>query len=309
MARLALHALTPVLVVAVGCTWPFKRQEPVANTVLASPLQSTASSGPPLLIGPEAAGHAAPVELPPKQAAHACLTTAQEMDRRGQVKEAIFLYEKAREQDPTAAAGIGRRLAVLYDLAGDFAKATAEYEPFLRANPNDPGLMNDVGYSYYCRGDFARAEENLKRSAQIDPKSKRVWLNLGMTLAAQGRYDESLHAFGKAGSEAEARSNLAFVLTAAGRQGEAMDQYRRALALEPGLELARIALRRLEHPPTKDAKEDGKVVRADARGSMKSVAEDVPTIHELEERLKKEDEQRKSGEISTHKPDAPGEKQ
>lgn len=297
MARIALLVLAATAGLFGGCTWPFKRAEPTANTVLASPLQTGTVSGLPLLTGPQAAGHTTPIELPPKQAAVACLAAAQELDKNGQVKEAVILYERAREQDPSSAATISRRLAVLYDLSGDFAKATSEYTALLAAKPNDPALVNDFGYSYYARGDFARAEEYLKKAAQLDPNSKRAWLNLGLVVAAQNRYDEGFQAFRRAGSEAEAHTNLAFVMTSHGRTEDAKAAYRRALELEPGLAQAQTALQRLENPPAnsnRKSRSDRGVIQAGGRDSKKAVAEDVPTIYEIEERFQKEDGQKKS---------------
>jgi tetratricopeptide (TPR) repeat protein len=244
-----------------------------------------------MLIGPDAGGHTAPTELPPKEAAVACLAAAQELDKNGKVAEAVMLYEKARQQDPKVAAGVGRRLAVLHDLAGEFAKASAEYEPLLKATPRDPQLLNDVGYSYYCRGDFARAAEHLTQATSIDPSLKRAWLNLGLAVAAQGKLDEAFTAFQKAGSEAEARTNLAFALTAQGKTQEAVEQYNRALQLEPGLTQARAALDRLTNPKPKDGgTTDRNVIRADVRNRRGPArSEDVPNIYEIEERLKRED--------------------
>ena len=277
--------LMPLVALGGGCVWPFKKAP--ENTAISPPVQA----GPPLLIGPDAAGHTTATELPPKEAAVACLAAAQELDKNGKVGEAIMLYDKARQQDPKAAAGVGRRLAVLHDLAGDFAKASAEYEPLLKASPRDPLLLNDVGYSYYCRGDFARAAEHLTQATSIDPSLKRAWLNLGLAVAAQGQFDDAFAAFQKAGSEAEARANLAFALTTQGKTREAIDQYNRALQLEPGLVQARAALDRLTNPQPKDEqKTDRNVIRADVRGRRAPArSEDVPTIYELEDRLKKED--------------------
>ena len=39
-------------------------------------------------------------ELPPKEAARACLVAGEQMQNSGQVEQAIALYEKARQQRP-----------------------------------------------------------------------------------------------------------------------------------------------------------------------------------------------------------------
>ena len=59
--------------------------------------------------------------LPPAEAAKACISTADEMAKGGYRKEAILLYERARQLDP-GQKHVCRYLAVLYDEEGDDAK-------------------------------------------------------------------------------------------------------------------------------------------------------------------------------------------
>lgn len=287
MARSALALVFAAALTSAGCFGPFANKTPQPATT------ATGGPAPGLLIGPEAAAQAPPTELPPKQAAHACLAAAKEIDQKGSgvdsVKQAVALYEKARALDPAAAEGVGRRLAVLYDLLGEFSKAQAEYDPLLKAAPNDPKLLNDIGYSFYCRGDLATAENHLRKAVKHDPTLKAAWLNLGLVVSAAGRTDEGFAAFQKAGSEGEAHANLAFVLAAQGKSTEAKAEYRKALSLEPGLTGARTALERLENPP----KVDPSVTQAGGQGTPKRpTADDIPNIHELENRLQKEESRR-----------------
>jgi tetratricopeptide (TPR) repeat protein len=285
MARSALLLVVAAALTSAGCLGLFRndnQNQPV--TANASPTGGT----PGLLIGPEAATQAPPTELPPKQAAVACLAAAQELDQKGRnadaSKQAIALYEKARALDPASAAGVGRRLAVLYDQLGDFSKAQAEYEPLLKATPQDARLLNDVGYSYYCRGDLATAENFLRQAVQLEPGLKPAWLNLGLTLAATGRMQDGFEAFMKGGTEGEAHANVAFVLSAQGKADEAKAAYKKALSVEPGLVSARNALERLENPPKPP---DPNVIQAGGKQTPKRpTAEDVPNIHELAERFK-----------------------
>lgn len=286
MARLALFAVAcAALAGGGGCSWMSKWKAGDSGSPTGiTPVAGTGSgvSGPPL-IGPDAGGHVPPAELPPKDAAVACLAAAQDLDRNGKVPEAILLYEKARSHDPKTTAAATRRLAVLYDLAGDFDKASAEYAALLQASPKDPQLLNDLGYSHYCRGDFPRAEQHLTQATTLDPNLKRGWINLGLVLAATDRPDAALAAFARAGTEAEARSNLAFALAAVGKKAEAMEQYRTALKLQPGLGVAQRGLDVLMNPPKPV---DKSVVQAGGK-PRPLTAEDVPTIYELEERLRK----------------------
>jgi tetratricopeptide (TPR) repeat protein len=247
---------------------------------------------PALLIGPDATSKAAPpVELPAKESGRLCLRAAQEFEKtfeqKGQdadLKNAIQLFEKARANDAAHAKLASRRLAVLYDKAGEFQKATAEYEALIKANPKDADLLTDLGYSYYCRGDWANAEAYLAKAVQLDPNHKKAWINLGLALAQQAKWDESFQAFCQSVRPADAHCNIAFVLAVQGNTAEAKAQYRQALALDPASRLARAALARLDNP---EGRADGSGRRREKFDPAIAAAQ-VPSIAELEARMKQE---------------------
>ncbi len=185
-------------------------------------------------------------ELSPTSSAKVNLKLAEVMEKNGHPADAVFHYEKARQSDPSL--HVAARLARLYDRLGNESRALAEYQRALKEDPRDADVYASLGYFYYARGKWAQAEENLHHALSINPKHQRAWVNLGLTLGEQGQYAESLDAFRKAVSEAEAHSNLGFVLTTQGKREEAKQEYRRALELEPNLGIARRALDKLEHP-------------------------------------------------------------
>jgi tetratricopeptide (TPR) repeat protein len=183
-------------------------------------------------------------ELSPASSAKANLKLAEVMEKNGHLADAAFHYEKARQSDPGL--HIAGRLARLYDRLGNESRALAEYQRALKENPRDADVLASLGYFYYARGQWPEAEENLRHALSVNPRHQRAWVNLGLTLGEQGQYAESLDAFRRAVSEAEAHSNLAFVLTTQGKREEAKQEYRRALELEPNLVIARRALDKLE---------------------------------------------------------------
>jgi Tfp pilus assembly protein PilF len=189
----------------------------------------------------------AQVELPPDQAADACLVHAKALEKSGHEADAIVQYEKARQLNPRLTQ-VSRRLAVLYDRQCDYSKAQAEYKLALAANPRDPGLLNDLGYHFYERGDWMQAEKWLLRALEADPSYQRAWVNLGLVLGQQERYEESYDAFTKVVNPAEARGNVGVILARQGKHGEAKEALRQALALEPDLKPARVVLAKLESP-------------------------------------------------------------
>lgn len=270
-----LFALATALLGAVGCKSAGKATEVPGE------------APPPLLIGPEATSKAPPpVELPAKESAKLCVRTAQYYEKEGRVEDAIKLYEKARLSDPATARQASRRLAVLYDKFGDFSKSAAEYEAQIKAAPHDAELLTDFGYSHYCRGDWATAETALLKAVQADPNQKRAWVNLGMAQAQLGKWDESLRSFSKAVRPADAQCNIAFVLASQGNTDDAKERYRLALSLDPGLRVAQIGLSTLENPKPTEGKPDA--TKASEKSDPETAAARVPTIAEIEARMKSE---------------------
>ena len=71
------------------------------------------------------------------------------------------------------------------------AEALAEYERLLRVNPNYAIAYNTLGYAAAARGDFAKAEDYLKRYRYLAPDQANPLDSLGELYALVGRYDEA----------------------------------------------------------------------------------------------------------------------
>lgn len=203
---------------------------------------STANTRPNLLSTgkPVTADRQPPSELPPRQAAAACLATAEELAQAGYEREAIVQYEKARVHDPKLDSS--HKLAVFYDRQGDDSLAFARYQQAIKASPKDAGLLNDFGYFHYTRGNWPDAEKLLRQATELNPQHARAWTNLGMTLGQQGRFDDSFAAFAKVVSQAEARTNVALFQARYGQTEEARQSLQLALEADPQLSHARSLL-------------------------------------------------------------------
>ena len=193
-------------------------------------------------------------ELPAAKTAKLEMALAEEMVKKGDRGGAIAQFEKARANDPSLDARAAHQLGILYDQIDQPARALVEFQRALNAAPRDAELLNDVGYCYYNRGEWAEAEKYLRQALELDPHRRRARMNLGMALAQQGKTDEALKAFGQEVSPAEAQANLGFILLTQGKREEAKAAYRRALELEPNLPIAQVALRKMDSPPPPPAK-------------------------------------------------------
>ncbi|HEY3788558.1 MAG TPA: tetratricopeptide repeat protein, partial [Urbifossiella sp.] len=124
------------------------------------------------------------------------ITMADSLEKQGKDAEAVAYYQWARELDPSLNDRASRHLAVLYDRTDDQAKAMHEFQELLKKKPKDAALLNDLGYSYYNRAQWAEAETYLRKSIVADKHFKPAWVNLGLTLAQQGKQAEAIDAFG-----------------------------------------------------------------------------------------------------------------
>jgi Tfp pilus assembly protein PilF len=197
-------------------------------------------------------GPAVAEELPARQAAQACLGTAESLYRKGHDREAILLYERARKLDPSLG-HVARPLAILYERQGDIGRAQAEYELALAAAGTDADVLNDFGFFHYRQGNYSRAETYLNRALQIAPDHPRAAMNLGLVLAHQGRHDEAFVRFEASVGAAEAHANLGIILAKTGRTDEAVVALRQAIELDPTLKQPQVVLAYLESETNRPA--------------------------------------------------------
>ncbi len=186
-------------------------------------------------------------ELPSKDTASLALKMAESLEAKdNREADAIAYYERARKISPELNDRCSRRLAVLYDKVDNQSQALIEFQELVRKHPKDSSLHADLGYSYYNRGQWNEAEQHLRKAVTLDKSNKRAWVNLGLTLAQQGRYDESIQASQNVVGPAEAFADLGFVLTSQQKIEEAKVAYRKALEHEPTLKKAQLLLAKLE---------------------------------------------------------------
>jgi Tfp pilus assembly protein PilF len=208
----------------------------------------------PLLPSPAGAAKSAQTELPPKPAAQLCLATARQMQEKGQVQQAIYLYEKARRDDPTLAS-VAHPLAFLYDQQGDGVRALAEYQKALAASPKDPDLLNDFGYYYYRRGNLDEAKKWYRQAIALAPDHKQARTNLAMVLGNQGQFQESYELFAAVVGPAAAHSNVGVLMAKQGHYDQARESFQKALSLDSTLTQPKAFLAYLDRqgvPPNND---------------------------------------------------------
>ena len=165
--------------------------------------------------------------------------TSEKLDKARQVYEQLIVDYSDRHEPY-------HRLAVVADRQKRYREAQGLYAEALRLKPNDPQLLNDLGYCFFLQGQLRKAESALMKAVSMDPSNARYRNNLGLVYGHRGEYERALDEFRRAGSEADAQYSLAFILASQDDIEGAKDRFRLALASDPTHEKARGALRDFE---------------------------------------------------------------
>ena len=148
---------------------------------------SASATSEPAITGTTAAivpGAAAPGDLEAKPGllgsdAYADLNMGKKFYRTGNYGLAERYFRRAVEQHPRdAEAWVG--LAAAYDELKRFDLADRAYEQAIAIIGITPEVLNNKGYSYMLRGDYARARATLLEAQKMDPSNPFVQNNLAL---------------------------------------------------------------------------------------------------------------------------------
>lgn len=126
----------------------------------------------------------------------------------GKLAEARNYFEQALALDQRNSAA-HHGMAIVADLQHDYPTAEFHYKQALSANPSDPDLLNDLGYSYVLQNRFAEASNYLNRVLQIAPQHERAKVNMALMSLKRGNRPEAQQILGSVYSPADAQATLA----------------------------------------------------------------------------------------------------
>ncbi len=172
------------------------------------------------------------------------LSLARLNERHGQVESARLVYEAVLRNDPQNALA-HHRLGVIAAQRRRFTQAEEHFQRALSAGEPTAELLADAGYLAYLQDQLDEAEVKLRQALEVSPTNQTARTNLALVLGEQGRFEECLNEFRRAGDEAQAHANLAYVYATLGELDLAENEYHRALALNPKLLPAADALSQL----------------------------------------------------------------
>ncbi len=179
------------------------------------------------------------------------LLQARSFQALGMASEAAALLEpwlQERRRD----AGLQHRLGLLRVELGELDEAERRLVRAAELDPGDPELANNLGFLLLVQGRAEEALPWLRRAVVLDPASQRFRGNLGFALAALGQEKRALEVFRSGGSEALAQARLGVAFERSEQRTQALERYRRALALDPQQPVALAGLARLLTPHQED---------------------------------------------------------
>jgi tetratricopeptide (TPR) repeat protein len=127
-------------------------------------------------------------------------------------------------------------------------KAEADFRLALKLNPDQPQVLNYLGYSFVERGEnLDEALDMIQRAATAQPEAGYILDSLGWAEFRLGRYADAVGNMEKAIEQMPVDSlvndHLGDVYWAVGRKREAEFQWRRALSFEPETEADAVRIR------------------------------------------------------------------
>ncbi|WP_198000279.1 HEAT repeat domain-containing protein [Gimesia alba] len=157
------------------------------------------------------------------------MVAAQDLENKKELEKAKKAYETIHKADPKRAFACHRLAIVSYRL-GDREEALGYFKKAQELTPENPELLSDYGYALYKMKKYQQAEEILRESVDLDPKSERAVTRLATVLGIQGKMSESYTQLCKISTPAEAHEIVAHLHSQRGEKQQALKQYQKALA-------------------------------------------------------------------------------
>ena len=160
---------------------------------------------------------------------------------RHRYKEAVAAYDRAlaRVTPPAPDAWhLYYTRGIAYDRSGEWPKAEADFRQALHISPDQPAVLNYLGYSLADRNqDLSQAAAMIERAVARLPQDGAIVDSLGWVRLRQGDIAGAVRALERAvelePGDPEINTHLGVAYWQAGRKLEAIYQWHRALNLSP----------------------------------------------------------------------------
>lgn len=156
-------------------------------------------------------------------------------------EEAQALLEKAR-QEGVEDIRLAAYLADAYRQSGDFDRAIDEIGKVIEKYPKNEEYVFILGRIHFDRGNLETAREQFSKAYDLNPRFHDAYYYVGRTAYADGDHQTALkifrHVLDYQPDRGDYRYYMARALEDAGRTSQALDEYRKATAVDPGFGIA-----------------------------------------------------------------------
>lgn len=182
------------------------------------------------------------------------MTLGDSLRREDRFAEAAAAYSKAIDLVGAPEQrhwGLFYARGVAHERAGDWGKAEPDFRKALELNPDQPQVLNYLGYSFVDKGEnLDEALKLIETAVALRPDQGYIIDSLAWAYFRLGRYQDALEPMEKASLlepvDPIVTDHLGDVYWAVGRELEARFQWRRALSFEPEEKEAERIRRKLE---------------------------------------------------------------
>lgn len=158
-----------------------------------------------------------------------------------QYQKAVAAYTRAITAIGTpgpADWGVFYSRGIAYDMAHDWPKAQADFQEALHLAPDQPAVLNYLGYTWANRDEnLTQARAMIEKALRQRPNDGAITDSLGWVMLRQGQIQAAVNELQRAvelePEDSTINGHLGDAYWAAGRKLEAEYQWRRALTLNP----------------------------------------------------------------------------
>ncbi|MGV8949074.1 MAG: tetratricopeptide repeat protein [Candidatus Paracaedibacter sp.] len=192
--------------------------------------------------------------------------------------EAKKVYEEALPIDENDE--VKKQLGRLYLSTNQPDTAISIFEGIILVHKDDIRALSGLGVAYDTKGDHQTAQSYYQKALQINEENNDVKSNMGLSLAFEGRYEDSLkllQPIGEAlGVTSKQRHNLALVYSLSGNHQKAQEIFAKDMTasdINENLHAIRMAPKRIYKPKPKPESEQEPVAEPMERDELSTEAE------------------------------------
>ncbi|HYO08642.1 MAG TPA: tetratricopeptide repeat protein [Tepidisphaeraceae bacterium] len=155
-------------------------------------------------------------------------------ESQGKMDCAMVQYEQALRLDAKHVPSL-YRMGVVLTKVKQYEKAVTIWKRYIDATNNTASGYSNLAFTYEMAGNVEQAEESYKSGLAIDAKSQPCRVNYGLMLARNNRTVEAEMQLAAVLEPAEVAYNLAAIYEQQGAIGQAREQLKKALEVNPNM--------------------------------------------------------------------------